>query len=92
MSETAALLDRAQERFGLTSDNKLAQALNWPQGTISGYRRGARTMDIEMAVDFATKTGIPLEEVAAAAIADKKALKPTSKARKGQIALPLKAA
>lgn len=92
MTNTAALLDAARARLGLTSDNKLAQALGWPQGTISGYRRGARCMDVEQVAEFAAKTGIPVETVLAAAVNDRRTLKSKDGRRIVQHTLPLAAA
>ncbi len=75
MSETAKILERARVKLGLTSHYKLALALGWSHGTVSNYRRGLRAMDVEQVSDFASKTGIPVEEVLAAAVMDKKSSK-----------------
>lgn len=71
MSELAKVLDEAQRRKGLTSDNALAKALGWPQATVSSYRRGARSMSLELALDLSEKTGIPVEAIARAVKADR---------------------
>ena len=89
MSATTDLLDEAQSRLGLTSDNQLAQALGWLQPTVSAYRAGRRCMDVERVAEFSAKTGIPLERVVAAAIEDRRRLKSHGRSRKGQITLPL---
>ncbi len=75
MTATADLLDTAKERLGLTSDYQLAKALGWPVPTVSSYRTGRRTMELEQVVAFAIKTGISLEEVASVSIQDKARLK-----------------
>lgn len=87
MTDTAKLLDDAQSRMGLKSDNSLAKALGWRQSTIAGYRTGRSSMDVEKALDFAKKTGIELELVVRAAVTDRKNKNRRTVAR--QHALPL---
>jgi hypothetical protein len=71
MNATAKLLDKAKALLRLTSDNKLAHHLGWPQSTITGYRTGRTSMDVIQCREFFEKTGIPLEEVVNAAADDK---------------------
>lgn len=70
MSATAQILDRARSLMGLTSDNQLAHALGWRQGTVSNYRRGARLMEARQVWEFSKATGISTDDVLAAVIAD----------------------
>lgn len=92
MTATAALLDSAKERLGLTSDYQLAKALSWPISTLSNYRQGRRAMELEQVVAFATKTGIALEEVAQTAIEDRARLKAKKQHHAVQTHLPLHSA
>lgn len=69
---TPDLLDEAKRRLGLTSDYKLAQALNWLSGTMSGYRNGRTSMDVPQAAHFCSVTGIDFSIVAAAVVNDRK--------------------
>lgn len=75
MSETAKLLDRVKAMHNLTSDNKLAEWLEWPQPTIASYRTGHSCMDVPQIREFSRKTGVSLEEVINAVADDKIAKK-----------------
>jgi predicted transcriptional regulator len=92
MTATAALLDTARNRLGLTSDYQLANALGWPNSTVSSYRTGRRAMELEQVVAFAGKTGIALEEVAKVAIEDRARIKALKKGAPIQTSLNLAAA
>lgn len=61
-ADTPALLDAAKTRLGLTSDYKLAQALNWPFTTLSNYRTGRSSMRVDHLRHFCQKSGISIED------------------------------
>ena len=71
MKATASLLDRARKALDLTSDDALAHALNWPRSTVACYRIGRTSMDVVKIREFSRVTGISLDEVIDAAVADK---------------------
>lgn len=89
MQNQSDLLDRFQRERGLTSDYQAAKALGWATSTVSSYRTGRRAMDIQQALEFAEKSGIRLEDVVRAAVADRERLR-TKKGK--QLGLPLRAA
>ena len=85
MNVSAALLDRAKATKGLTSDYKLAQALDWSVSFVSNLRTGQRVLTEDAAEELATFADIDLVEVTALIRAER-AKTPTLRAAWAKIA------